>query len=167
MFLPSLLNIFCFCNVHTLSVLHCAHLFMKYSLGISKVVNAVDQQYSKHFGFRMFMHSKELRNWKAFVYMDYIYPDLPTRDENWVPHKDLELINLARWQNTRLIYRNLLHFFTSCHDQEGRRGPDVVALGTSVFSSSRTSVSRNFWGCIKGADTVSHFKTERGTSLET
>ena len=32
----------------------------------------------------------------------------------------------------------------SCHDQEGRRGPDVVVPGTSVFSSSQTGVSRNF-----------------------
>ena len=32
----------------------------------------------------------------------------------------------------------------SCLDQEGRRGPDVVVLGTSVFSSSQTGVSRNF-----------------------
>ena len=32
----------------------------------------------------------------------------------------------------------------SCHDPEGRRGPDVVVPGTSVFSSSQTGVSRNF-----------------------
>ena len=32
----------------------------------------------------------------------------------------------------------------SCRVQEGRRGPDVVVLGTSVFSSSQTGVSRNF-----------------------
>ena len=32
----------------------------------------------------------------------------------------------------------------SCRDQEGRRGPDVVVPGTSVFSSSQTSVLRNF-----------------------
>ena len=32
----------------------------------------------------------------------------------------------------------------SCRDQEGRRGPDVVVPGTSVFSSSQTGVSRNF-----------------------
>ena len=42
-----------------------------------------------------------------------------------------------------------------------------MVLGTSVFSSSQTGVSRNFCGRIKGANTVSHFKTERGTSLET
>src|SRR5574342_46341 len=34
-FLPPLLNIFCFCQVHTISVLYCAHLCMKCSLGIS------------------------------------------------------------------------------------------------------------------------------------
>ncbi|CAI9160092.1 unnamed protein product [Rangifer tarandus platyrhynchus] len=34
-FLSPLLNIFCFCKVHTISVLHCAHLCMKCSLGIS------------------------------------------------------------------------------------------------------------------------------------
>ena len=30
-----LLNFFCFCYVHIISVLYCAHLWMKYSLGIS------------------------------------------------------------------------------------------------------------------------------------
>ena len=34
-FLPSLLNIFCFCSVHTISVLYQAHLCMKCSRGIS------------------------------------------------------------------------------------------------------------------------------------
>ena len=32
----------------------------------------------------------------------------------------------------------------SCRDQEGRRGPDAVVPGTSVFSSSQTGVSQNF-----------------------
>ena len=32
-FLPPLLNIFCFCSVHTISVLYWAHLCMKFSLG--------------------------------------------------------------------------------------------------------------------------------------
>ena len=30
-----LLNFFCFCYIHIISVLYCAHLWMKYSLGIS------------------------------------------------------------------------------------------------------------------------------------
>ena len=34
-FLPPLLNIFCFCYVHTISVLYCAYLCMKWSFGIS------------------------------------------------------------------------------------------------------------------------------------
>ena len=34
-FLPPLLNIFCFCQVHTISVLYCAHLCMKCPLGVS------------------------------------------------------------------------------------------------------------------------------------
>src|SRR5574341_770481 len=33
--LAPFLNIFCFCQVHTISVLYCAHLCMKCSLGIS------------------------------------------------------------------------------------------------------------------------------------
>ena len=33
--LPPLLNIFCFCLVHTISVLYCVHLCIKCSLGIS------------------------------------------------------------------------------------------------------------------------------------
>ena len=40
---------------------------------------------------------------------------------------------------------------TSCRDQEGRRVSDEVVPGTSVFPSSETSMSGNFWGRIKGA----------------
>ena len=32
-FLSPLLNIFCFCQVHTISILYCTHLCMKYYLG--------------------------------------------------------------------------------------------------------------------------------------
>ena len=39
----------------------------------------------------------------------------------------------------------------SCHNQEGRRGSDEVVPGTSVFPSSETGMSGNFWGRIKGA----------------
>ena len=39
----------------------------------------------------------------------------------------------------------------SSRDQEGRRGPDEVVFGTSVFPSSETGVLGDFWGCIKGA----------------
>ena len=35
---------------------------------------------------------------------------------------------------------------TSCRDQEGRRVSDEVVPGTSVFSSSETGMSGNFWG---------------------
>ena len=34
-------------------------------------------------------------------------------------------------------------------DQKGRRGSDEVLLGTSVFPSSETGMSGNFWGSIK------------------
>ena len=40
-FLPSLLNIFCFCYVHTISVLYCAHICMKCSLGISNFLEEI------------------------------------------------------------------------------------------------------------------------------
>src|SRR5574337_423302 len=40
-FLPPLLNIFCFCLVHTISVLYRAHLCMKYSLGISNFLEEI------------------------------------------------------------------------------------------------------------------------------
>ena len=40
-FLPSLLNIFCFCYVHTVSVHFCAHLCMKYSFGISNFLEVI------------------------------------------------------------------------------------------------------------------------------
>ena len=37
----------------------------------------------------------------------------------------------------------------SCGDQEERSGSDEVLLGTSVFPSSETGMSGNFWGRIK------------------
>ena len=40
-FLPPLLNSFCFCQVHTISVLYRAHLWMKYSLGICNFLDEV------------------------------------------------------------------------------------------------------------------------------
>ena len=39
----------------------------------------------------------------------------------------------------------------SCRDQEGRRSSNEVVPGTSVFPSSETGISGNFWGRIKGA----------------
>ena len=38
----------------------------------------------------------------------------------------------------------------SYHEQERRRGSDKLVLGTSVFTSSETDISGNFWGHIKG-----------------
>ena len=49
----------------------------------------------------------------------------------------------------------------SCRDQEGRRGSDEVVPGTSVFPSSATRMSGNFWGSIKGAKY--HFALEDRT----
>src|SRR5574337_158443 len=40
-FLPPLLNIFCFCYVHTISVLYRAYLCMKCSLGISNFLEDI------------------------------------------------------------------------------------------------------------------------------
>ena len=40
-FLSPLLNIFCFCLVHTISVLYCAHLCMKCSLVISNFLEEI------------------------------------------------------------------------------------------------------------------------------
>src|SRR5574337_73863 len=40
-FLPPLLNIFCFCWVHTISVLYRAHLCMKCSLAISNFLEEI------------------------------------------------------------------------------------------------------------------------------
>src|SRR5574341_801379 len=39
--LAPFLNIFCFCQVHTISVLYCAHLCMKCSLGISNFLEEI------------------------------------------------------------------------------------------------------------------------------
>ena len=51
----------------------------------------------------------------------------------------------------------------SFRDQEGRRGSDEVVpgKGTSVFPSSATRMSGNFWGSIKGAKY--HFALEDRT----
>ena len=43
LFLPPLLNIFCFCYVHTVSVLYCTHLCMKCSLGISNFLEEISK----------------------------------------------------------------------------------------------------------------------------
>src|SRR5574337_91091 len=40
-FLPPLLNIFCLCQAHTISVLYRAHLCMKCSLGISNFLEEI------------------------------------------------------------------------------------------------------------------------------
>ena len=40
-FLPSLFNLFCFCEVHTISVLYWAHLCMKCSLGVSDFLEVI------------------------------------------------------------------------------------------------------------------------------
>ena len=52
-------------------------------------------------------------------------------------------------------------------DQEGRRGSDEVVSGTSVFTSSETVMSGNFWGRMKGAKYRLVLQDGRGTSLET
>ena len=49
----------------------------------------------------------------------------------------------------------------SFHDQERRRGSDEVVPETSVFPSSETGMSWNFWGRIKGAKY--HFALQDGT----
>ena len=49
----------------------------------------------------------------------------------------------------------------SCCDQVGRRGSEEVVSGTSVFLSSETGMSGNFWGRIKGAKY--HFEVQDGT----
>src|SRR5574341_748183 len=41
--LAPFLNIFCFCQVHTISVLYCAHLCMKCSLGISNFLEEISR----------------------------------------------------------------------------------------------------------------------------
>ena len=55
----------------------------------------------------------------------------------------------------------------SCRDQEGRRGSDEVVLGPLVFPSREPSVSGTFAVASRVSSTVSHLRTEHGTSLET
>ena len=55
----------------------------------------------------------------------------------------------------------------SCRDQEGRKWSDEVVPGTSVFPSVRTVCRGTFGVTSRVKSSISHFKTERGTSLET
>ena len=55
----------------------------------------------------------------------------------------------------------------SCRDQEGRKSSDEVVPGTSVFPSVRTVCRGTFGVTSRVKSSISHFKTERGTSLET
>ena len=49
----------------------------------------------------------------------------------------------------------------TARDQKGRRGSDEVVPGTSVFPSSATHMSGNFWDSIKGSKY--HFALQDGT----
>ena len=49
----------------------------------------------------------------------------------------------------------------SYREQEGRRGSDKLVPGISVFTSSETDISGNFWGHIK--DVKYHFALQDGT----
>ena len=49
----------------------------------------------------------------------------------------------------------------TARDQKGRRGSDEVVPGTSMFPSSKTGMSGNFWSHIKGAKY--RFKLQDGT----
>ena len=51
--------------------------------------------------------------------------------------------------------------------EEGRRGLNEVVPGNSVFPLSETGVLGDFWVASRVPSTVSHFKTEPGTSFET
>ena len=55
----------------------------------------------------------------------------------------------------------------SCRDQEGRRGSDEVVPGPSVFPSRHPACRRTFAVSSRVSSTVSHLRTEHGTSLET
>ena len=55
----------------------------------------------------------------------------------------------------------------SCRDQEGRRGSDKMVPGALVFPSSENGMSGNFWVASRVPNTISNFKTECRTSLET
>ena len=80
----------------------------------------------------------------------------------------LESLEATQWapRDTRLDSRGErtpLLLLEARSDPPGETGMQHA----SVFSSNETGVSGNFWGGIKGYSTVSHFKMEHGTSLET
>ena len=55
----------------------------------------------------------------------------------------------------------------SCRDMDGRMGSDEVVPETSVFPSSGTGVSGNFWGHFKGAKYRFALQYGLGASLDT
>ena len=68
-FLPSLLNIFCFCYVHTISVLYCAHICMKCSLGISNFLEEI----SSLFPFCCFPLFLCIDHWGRLSYLSLLF----------------------------------------------------------------------------------------------
>ena len=54
-FLPPFLNLFCFCSVHTISVLFCAYLCMKYTLGISNFLEEISSLSRSYFPLFLFI----------------------------------------------------------------------------------------------------------------
>ena len=55
----------------------------------------------------------------------------------------------------------------SCRDLEGRRGSDELVPGPSVFPSRHPACRRTFAVSSRVSSTISHLRTEHGTSLET
>ena len=55
----------------------------------------------------------------------------------------------------------------SCRHQEGRRGSDEVVSGPRCFPRGNPVCRGTSGGRMKVSGTVSHFRTETGTSLET
>ena len=69
-FLPPLLNTSCFCQVHPDSVLHCAHLCMKCSTGISNFIEEISGLYHSIVSLYFFALIKERREWMDWKRMD-------------------------------------------------------------------------------------------------
>ena len=55
----------------------------------------------------------------------------------------------------------------SCRDQEGTRGSEEVVLGNLCVPLGRPVCRETFWVASRLPGTVSNFKTEVGTSVET
>ena len=89
----------------------------------------------------------------------------PTRLRLELPHETGLILRCARKVGNPLQTEKGSR--PSCRNQERRRGSDEVVPGPSVVPSRHPACRRTFAVSSRVSSTVSHLRTEHGTSLET